>query len=351
MKRKACFVKLFDDLVKTIEEKQAAKLNKEIEEKDVRAAKLAESSVFNLEADEQQSMLINSLEKALQRVIQRNPDLFNQNMSGSSESADTAVDVGIGAWLAKKFGTRGAAAVAAEAAAAGAATGAATTAATGAATGAATTAATGAATGAASGGILSALSGFVAPLIGAAGATFATFGAIDYGMKSSADKNIRKIIESGSVSDIATALQAGSPQQRAYKLQEFRKIASENPELQKKLVEAESIAGYTGLKPQDVLENKTIPKQKEVKNDLSISPARDIGGQQIIDQNQKRIDIQSAEKVEIPAQTVNNINSTQVIPVPSNKKTIEIHNSENTFNRLLAQDFDHPATYSTMNMG
>ena len=339
MFRKKDMEKLFDDLVKAIEEKQAAKLNKEIEEKDVRAAKLAESSVFNLEADEQQSMLINSLEKALQRVIQRNPDLFNQNMSGSSELADTAVDVGIGAWLAKKFGTRGAAAVAAEAAAAGAATG------------AATTAATGAATGAASGGILSALSGFVAPLIGAAGATFATFGAIDYGMKSSADKNIRKIIESGSVSDIATALQAGSPQQRAYKLQEFRKIASENPELQKKLVEAESIAGYTGLKPQDVLENKTIPKQKEVKNDLSISPARDIGGQQIIDQNQKRIDIQSAEKVEIPAQTVNNINSTQVIPVPSNKKTIEIHNSENTFNRLLAQDFDHPATYSTMNMG
>lgn len=203
---------------------------------------------------------------------------------------------------------------------------------------------------------LTGLGGRTALLLGgvavaATAATASIFGAIDYGMKSSADKNIRKIIESGSVSDIATALQAGSPQQRAYKLQEFRKIASENPELQKKLVEAETIAGYTGLKPQDVLENKTIPKQKEVKNDLSISPARDIGGQQIIDQNQKRIDIQSAEKVEIPAQTVNNINSTQVIPVPSNKKTIDIHNSENTFNRLLAQDFDHPATYSTMNMG
>jgi hypothetical protein len=84
---------------------------------------------------------------------------------------------------------------------------------------------------------------------------------------------------------------------------------------------------------------------------MTLSPPKDNTGQQIVDQNQKRIEIQNAERVEIPSQTVNNINSTQVIPVPSTKKTIEVHNQENTFNRLLAQEFDHPATYASMNMG
>lgn len=95
---------------------------------------------------------------------------------------------------------------------------------------------------------------------------------------------------------------------------------------------------------------KTVVKETKKPNLTILQPNSSIG-QNIIDQNQKRIEIQSAKKVEIPAQTVNNFTNNSVIPVPSGKKTIEVHNQENTFNRLLAQEFDHPATYASMNMG
>ena len=169
--------------------------------------------------------------------------------------------------------------------------------------------------------------------VAATAATASIFGAIDAGMKESGNKAIENIAK-GSPQDIATAIKV--PKYGAYTLQELERMAVEDPELKLKLEEAKRIAGIVSTKPANV----------------TLTPSKDSTiGQQIVDQNQKRIEIQNAEKVDIPAQTVNNINSTQVIPVPSNKKTIEIHNSENTFNRLLAQDFDHPATYSTMNMG
>jgi hypothetical protein len=88
-----------------------------------------------------------------------------------------------------------------------------------------------------------------------------------------------------------------------------------------------------------------------IKPDLTLSQPERAMGEQIVDQNQKRIEIQSADRVEIPAQTVTNVTNNSVIPIPSGKKAIEVHNNENTFNRLLAQEFDHPATYTSMNMG
>lgn len=185
---------------------------------------------------------------------------------------------------------------------------------------------------------LTGLGGRTALLLGgvavaATAATASIFGAIDAGMKESGNKAIENIAK-GSPQDIATAIKV--PKYGAYTLQELERMAVEDPELRLKLEEAKRIAGIISTKPANV----------------TLTPSKDSTiGQQIVDQNQKRIEIQNAEKVDIPAQTVNNINSTQVIPVSSNKKTIEIHNQENTFNRLLAQDFDHPATYSTMNMG
>lgn len=44
------------------------------------------------------------------------------------------------------------------------------------------------------------------------------------------------------------------------------------------------------------------------------------------------------------------VNNT-VLPKTDKKDNIEVGNKESTFNRLLAQDFDHPSTYSNFNMG
>jgi hypothetical protein len=176
-------------------------------------------------------------------------------------------------------------------------------------------------------------------LLGAAGllglATIPTMGifdSLDFSLKESGNKAIQNISK-GSVQDIATAIQV--PKYGAYTLQELERMAVDDPSLKIKLDKAKEIAG---LKPIS-------------KTDLNLSPPKPAEGQQIVDMNQKRIEIQSADRVEIPSQTVNQINNTQVIPVPSTKKNIEVHNQENTFNRLLAQEFDHPATYANMNMG
>ena len=47
---------------------------------------------------------------------------------------------------------------------------------------------------------------------------------------------------------------------------------------------------------------------------------------------------------------VQRITNNTMLP-PAEKKNIEVGNKENTFNRLIAQDFDHPAAYSNFNMG
>ncbi len=156
---------------------------------------------------------------------------------------------------------------------------------------------------------------------------------LDMGMKDFGNKAIEDISK-GSAQDIATAITV--PKYGAYTLQELERMAAEDPALRSKLDQAKQIAGIT-------------PKTKPA--DLTVASNINNVGQQIVDQNQKRLEIQNAERVDIPAQSVTNVNNTSVVPIPSNKKTIEIHNNENTFNRLLAQDFDHPATYASMNMG
>lgn len=74
-------------------------------------------------------------------------------------------------------------------------------------------------------------------------------------------------------------------------------------------------------------------------------------GQQIIDQNRRKIEINRADEVTIPTQTVNQFSTTSVIPVPAKDKSISVNNPDNTFNRLLAQEFNHPSTYSSLTMG
>jgi hypothetical protein len=175
--------------------------------------------------------------------------------------------------------------------------------------------------------------GILAGVAGAISASAGIFGSLEFGMKEVGDKAI-KDISKGSAQDIATAIVV--PKYGAYTLQELERMAVDDPVLKSKLEEAKKIAGIA-------------PKTKPA--NLTLSQKSENVGQQIVDQNQKRLEIQNAERVDIPAQSVTNVNNTQVIPIPSNKKTIEIHNNENTFNRLLAQDFDHPATYASMNMG
>lgn len=62
--------------------------------------------------------------------------------------------------------------------------------------------------------------------------------AMDKSMRGKADATITKIAETGSVSDIKTMLEAGTPQQKAYKLQQVQMIAKENPEVASKLKQA-----------------------------------------------------------------------------------------------------------------
>jgi len=48
---------------------------------------------------------------------------------------------------------------------------------------------------------------------------------------------------------------------------------------------------------------------------------------------------------------VQRIVNNNMMPKSEKKDNIEVGNKESTFNRLLAQDFDHPSTYSNFNMG
>jgi len=271
-------------------------------------------TILGVEPDEQEVIMANAMKKALDKTLYNAlKDVFDKNpelLSGGGLL--NLLPIGAGARVA----------------AAGAAT---TTAATTAAT-AAGGAAAGA--GAAKTGILSKLATAVSvPVLGALAATGAIFGGIDYGLKQSGDKAIRNISK-GSAQDIATAIQV--PKYGPYTLQELERMAVDDPLLRTKLDKAKQLAGIVKL---------------STKPDLALSQPERTMGQQIVDQNQKRIEIQSADSVEIPAQTVTNVTNNSVIPIPSGKKSIEVHNNENTFNRLLAQEFDHPSTYASMNMG
>jgi hypothetical protein len=265
-------------------------------------------TILGVEPDEQEAIMANAMEKALNKtlynalkeVFEKNPELLSGGglLSG-------LLGLGLGA---AGVGAGSAALTAAGSAAAGAT--------------------------AAKTGILSKLASAVSvPVLGALAATGAIFGGIDYGLKQSGDKAIRNISK-GSAQDIATAIQV--PKYGPYTLQELEKMAVDDPALRTKLNKAKELAGIV---------------KASTKPDLTLSQPERAMGEQIVDQNQKRIEIQSADRVEIPAQTVTNVTNNSVIPIPSGKKAIEVHNNENTFNRLLAQEFDHPATYTSMNMG
>jgi len=265
-------------------------------------------TILGVEPDEQEAIMANAMKKALDKtlynalkeVFENNPELLSGGglLSGLLGAGLTAAGIGAGS--------------------------------------AALNAAGGAAAGAAASktGILSRLASIVSvPALGALAATGAIFGGIDYGLKQSGDKAIRNISK-GSPQDIATAIQV--PKYGPYTLQELEKMAVDDPALRTKLNKAKELAGIV---------------KASIKPDLTLSQPERAMGEQIVDQNQKRIEIQSADRVEIPAQTVTNVTNNSVIPIPSGKKAIEVHNNENTFNRLLAQEFDHPATYTSMNMG
>jgi hypothetical protein len=265
-------------------------------------------TILGVEPDEQEVIMANAMKKALDKtlynalkdVFEKNPELLSGGglLSGLLGAGLAAAGIGAGS--------------------------------------AALNAAGGAAAGAAASktGILSRLASVVSvPVLGALAATGAIFGGIDYGLKQSGDKAIRNISK-GSAQDIATAIQV--PKYGPYTLQELEKMAVDDPALKTKLNKAKELAGIV---------------KASTKPDLTLSQPERAMGEQIVDQNQKRIEIQSADRVEIPAQTVTNVTNNSVIPIPSGKKAIEVHNNENTFNRLLAQEFDHPATYTSMNMG
>ncbi len=157
---------------------------------------------------------------------------------------------------------------------------------------------------------------------------------------------LKKNLEGLDPASLASTISSDQePNIRAYRLQEYRKIANANPELKTKLSQAEKIAGTVGVSPMDI-KNKVKPTTATP--DLTVRQAPP--GQQIIDENRRRVEINSAQKVEIPSQTVNQINNTQVVPVPTASK-IEVNSPDNTFNRLTAQDFDHPYSYANPNMG
>ena len=75
-------------------------------------------------------------------------------------------------------------------------------------------------------------------------------------------------------------------------------------------------------------------------------------GSEIIEMNRR---IQSGEVATrtTPQGTpiVQRITNNNVLPPTEKKSTIDVGNKENTFNRLIAQDFEHPSTYSSYNMG
>lgn len=157
---------------------------------------------------------------------------------------------------------------------------------------------------------------------------------------------LKKNLESLDPASLASTISSEQePNIRAYRLQEYRKIANANPELKTKLSQAEKIAGTVGMSPIDI-KNKVKPTTATP--DLAVRQVSP--GQQIIDENRRRVEINSAQKVEIPSQTVNQINNTQVVPVPTASK-IDVNSPDNTFNRLTAQDFDHPYSYANPNMG
>jgi len=256
------------------------------------------SSIFTAEPDEQQSTLQKALTKALEEIIAENPDLLKCQSS-------LLGDIGIPNLRGNLFGKNGPinpSTVPKFAPGVGG------------------------------------VGGFAAaPILSGLAATAATAFSFDSGMKSIGEGAIGKIANS-SAADIAVALERGY--NKEYTRQRLHEMAKDNPELQVKLKQAEQMAGL--IKPEAKPQNATA---------LVIERNTEPMGQQIIDQNRKKLEINNAQEVTIPSQTVNQYNTTSVIPIPAKEKSISVNNPDNTFNRLLAQEFNHPSTYSSLTMG
>ena len=276
------------------------------------AQKQSVSSV--IEPDELQILLKDALKEAMEEIKRQDPKFFSDGSSGGIvDTIANTVSGLFGGGAAPLTTTAG-------------------------------TATAGAGTATAGAGIATVAAG----VLGAAAITGGIAKMFDVSMKSGADKEIRKIIEKGSPSDIATALKSGTPQQQAYKLQEFQKIASDKPELMKKLESAKAI---TGLFPasQSAVATPTPPISNSQLTPAAASPTTP--GTDIIEMNRAIKAGEISTRTPPPPPVVQRITNNTVLPQKTEKENIRIGNSENTFNRLIEQDFNHPSTYSTFNMG
>lgn len=80
-------------------------------------------------------------------------------------------------------------------------------------------------------------------------------------------------------------------------------------------------------------------------------PSVPAAGQSIIQMNQEKRLIERLSNIQtLPAPIVQRITNNTTLPIQTNE-SIRTSNMENTFNRMVAQDVDHPATYSNFYAG
>jgi hypothetical protein len=133
---------------------------------------------------------------------------------------------------------------------------------------------------------------------------------------------------------------------RAYRVQEFRNQAKSDSTLLSKLNEAERAAGTLGISPLDIKKGNTRPLSKP---NTDIKPA--VAAQTIIEGNRRQAEMAATNETVADRNNERPVNQVINQVMQTKSDGLEIHNKENTFNRLVAQDFDHPYTYSTNNMG
>lgn len=314
-KKKTPMIKAIDDATMTMSKDYVTKkdLEKFIEDINMRA----NTATAQLTDMEQKKMLYDALLEALQKIIEKNPNLFKSQTDGGG-----ILDI-LGAGAAGA----GIAGVIAKGAAAG---------------------------GSAIAGIKAALAGGGLASVAVAGGAAAITGggllAMDKSMRSRADSTIEKIATTGSVSDIKTMLEAGTPQQKAYKLQQIKMIAQQNPEVAAKLTQ---VIGPTAMAAsgQPQMQTPAAPALTPTEAGQTLvptpqAPTSEIAAQNIINQNRINRDTQRISTMVNNQQSpvVNNITNNNVMPQTSvmERETNKYANQDNTFNRLVAQDFDSP---------
>lgn len=327
-KKKTTLNKAIDDATMTmakdyVTKKDLEKLVQEINNK-------TEAATTQLTDMEQKTMLREALQEALQKIIEKNPNLLKCQSDGGGI---LPIPIG-GGKIASRIGNAVRAGYAAVA------------------SGASSVVA----------GLKSALGGGAlgSAAVAGGGALAITGGgllAMDASMRGRADETILKIAETGSVSDIRTMLESGTPQQRAYKLQQIRMIAQEKPDLVSKINEGINSAKLTDVTPQQLLDPATMAPAQQLLDPATMAPAQqtlipyqrapaDAAAQNIINQNRINRDTQRISTMINNSQTpvVNNITNNNVAPQTmfmDNQKN-KYANQDSTFNRLVAQDFDNP---------